>query len=429
MNRGHAFRDGTLYIFDEDSVEVLRPWGPCAGAWRKEPPGGWQGFHATVDLNYMKRTARDVERALDRLELWMPFDGEEGLPFPPSAYVRHRAAAYRAFLGEIPDGVRRVVQRLGDAHWQALQLVNRCGESAADLLESTPALGMAVAARGRFDRSLARMRSARTLLRLRQRDAAGRLGFPASEAMVKVLRKIPPGIATLRRLLYLRVAAKDPVTLRRLAHVPRLSPPLLRVITDPVLAPSVSDGYLHELGRLSGVSPNGSYPWMLREVLQLEERLGLPRPGPFASTAQVERRHQEIVRALTTPGGQVLPGIAFAPPPFAGTDCIEPILDTTALVTEGVSMKHCVAGYTRDAIDGSRAFYRVLAPERATLSIIRTPTGWEIDDLRGPANAEPAPRTRRAVVVWLRTAPRPVQLARTLDADAEPDPEFDDEAS
>lgn len=399
---GHAFRNGKLYVFSDSSVEVLRPWGPGAGAWRREPPSGWRGFYPDLRLDFMRRTTRDVERALERIELWMPFDGPSADRWIPSRYIRYRADAYRAFLGEIPDMPRRLVSRLGAGHWQSLQLLNRCGAVAGDLLASNPALALAVAARGLFDRSLSRTRTARVLLRHRQRAVAGRLGFPGTEAMARLLRKIPPEAATITRLLDLRRAASDPATLCRLAHLRPLSSVVLRIATDPVLGRAVADGYLREVAATTRQAPPGATVWMLREVLELEERLGSCRSQPFRTIAQLEARHAVIVGALASTPAALPAGQPFPPPPFSGASGIEPIGDTNGLVFEGHQMRHCVAAYARDALQGTRAFYRVLAPERATLSLLRTPEGWKLGELRGPANTNVSPGTRRTVLAWIK---------------------------
>jgi hypothetical protein len=47
------------------------------------------------------------------------------------------------------------------------------------------------------------------------------------------------------------------------------------------------------------------------------------------------------------------------------------------------------------------AIYRVLQPERATLSLARRAGRWHIDQLKGACNRPVRPDTRQAVLAWL----------------------------
>lgn len=84
-----------------------------------------------------------------------------------------------------------------------------------------------------------------------------------------------------------------------------------------------------------------------------------------------------------------------------------PITSTGVLCDEGAGQRNCVASYASQ-IRQKRVFvYQVLAPSRATLSIVRRQGRWQIDQLEAACN-RPAPReTRLAVLAWLRTAPAP----------------------
>ena len=77
-------------------------------------------------------------------------------------------------------------------------------------------------------------------------------------------------------------------------------------------------------------------------------------------------------------------------------------------------MHHCAGGYVRRAARGECFFYRVLAPERATLAIERSPRGWRILDLKAACNRKPSAATLRTVQGWLAG---PAGLPRQLSFD------------
>lgn len=106
--------------------------------------------------------------------------------------------------------------------------------------------------------------------------------------------------------------------------------------------------------------------------------------------AEVARREDE---RLDTP---------FPVEHLPGTLAIVPITTPRMLDEEGRLMHHCIADYGEDALHGDFLAYRVLDPERATLSLVRAASGeWELDQLCCFANRRPRPETRAAVEKWL----------------------------
>jgi hypothetical protein len=74
------------------------------------------------------------------------------------------------------------------------------------------------------------------------------------------------------------------------------------------------------------------------------------------------------------------------------------------LVDEGEVMRHCAGTYAACVAKGVVYLYRVLAPERATLCLVRMETGWRIDQLVGMRNQPIGPRCWLAVGAWLRAS-------------------------
>lgn len=94
----------------------------------------------------------------------------------------------------------------------------------------------------------------------------------------------------------------------------------------------------------------------------------------------------------------------FQNPPIPGIPGkIEPITSPAGLVDEGEEQGNCVASYAARVRDGRTFIYRVLVPQRATLSIVRDGIGpdWEIGELETKFNTEASEETEVFVQAWL----------------------------
>ena len=71
------------------------------------------------------------------------------------------------------------------------------------------------------------------------------------------------------------------------------------------------------------------------------------------------------------------------------------------LLDEGRCQHNCVVSYAGRVAKGKVAIYRVLEPERATLSLVRRRDLWHIEQLKGPCNHPVKAKTRQAVRAWI----------------------------
>lgn len=72
------------------------------------------------------------------------------------------------------------------------------------------------------------------------------------------------------------------------------------------------------------------------------------------------------------------------------------------LIHEGNVQNNCVATYAERVQHRGIFIYRVMKPERATLSIVRSADGdWQIGELKRRSNAAVSPITRHLVENWL----------------------------
>lgn len=90
-------------------------------------------------------------------------------------------------------------------------------------------------------------------------------------------------------------------------------------------------------------------------------------------------------------------------PPVPPVRAIEPLTSVEALEEEGRAQDNCVAAYAKRIAQGSTYIYRVLWPERATLSLVRDEAGnWARGELEIRGNVPASPKTARFVDEWLR---------------------------
>lgn len=94
----------------------------------------------------------------------------------------------------------------------------------------------------------------------------------------------------------------------------------------------------------------------------------------------------------------------FPAPPFAGSATIEPITTPQELYEEGIAMEHCVYSLAHEASEGSVYVYRVLAPERGTLSLRIIDGQPQLEEFSLRRNAEPSEESQACVHIWFSRA-------------------------
>jgi len=415
---GGWYGDEHLLLATSRSLLVVRPWGERAGCeWLAAPRRGepWRLAGPDVDLDAREVAnlprgerqpvaeprplrVRPRRRRRDSRQLALPL-----LAVDCTATELEGRVAVGCFFETIPERPLRLAARVDSAYqWQLLQLLNQGGEGAFELFESTPALlvllifAPALAPRTLFP-------PVAELVRWRQRRLLEQLGFPGSRQVLRLLRKIPASELDLGSALSLQRLCRDEQTLARLSHLPRVTRALLAVARSPERF-----ARLEREVQLVLLDPDPVRGQRLAERLEeLLVRVEQARRNGFAVPTRL-RSAQEVRRVRGELAGlhdDVRSASAFdslPPPPFPGIPGeIEPLRSVGDLDQEGRELRNCVRGYRSRAMSGHYAIYRVLRPARATLSILRHRKGWQVDELKGPGNAEVGPETARAVADWL----------------------------
>ena len=424
----YAFSDGTL------NIDV--PLGKARLRWRPEPKAEelkvglrrWHEFWPDYRLIHPVGSSLDMPDHVVEIP--------EGLTPPENS--EQKTDALKRFRSEVEDEIVRIVEPFGSHQWTLMVLV-RNEPWAKDLAEGNPTLAYALANSNllRGSPPEAAAVQARWYCHKKQRDLLEWLGFPGTESVARLIRKIPAGAVSPSMLHRLRLALKaDPRTVKLLAPLPTINGAILEVATITKYLDLLTPGLLREMAaqppgvsvadRIHGglvvleqiTSPRAMKPFAnLRQVLRFREdaekefQAFLLRKEKAkqdaASRAEQERRRRWAEARLRSKTAADLSRCPFPPPPLHGTPDIQPLTSTELLRMEGQEQNNCVAVYDLAIRRGGYYVYQVLAPERATLSIFQGQDGcWRRLELKVHNNKNVKPATEKAVDCWLAQARR-----------------------
>jgi hypothetical protein len=366
---------------------------------------------------------------------------QEGGATEPSAQAQAKAEAFAAFRNATPPEWVALVDAFESHQWPLLRLLQAV-PAAGDLARANPVLAYALANNLEFRGTSpeAAAEQAVWYSHRKQKVILEWLGFPASESLARLFRKIPPPSVYPSLLRRVRGTLKHwPELQPLLAHLPAISRPVLELASHSELARLTTPKLLHEVAQRTAEPVADQVAEVIQTGVTLRHELGLALPlRPFQSMAQVLRFQEEVdaeyraflIRreearvevarrqrlaeeacererretAARRRRGPELRRQPFPPPPLPGTATIRPLDSDKALEREAREMLHCVSRYGPIVRQGDVYCYKVLAPERATLCITRRADGcWRRTELKGASNEEPALATINAVEAWLES--------------------------
>lgn len=311
--------------------------------------------------------------------------------------------AFYHFRNSIPPEITQQVERFSNRQWMLLSLCKR-REHAKDLLEQNPALGFGVAHLGKFRPHISEpIATAAKVSALRQRDMLGWINFPKTQAWVNILAKIPPEAVTLDRLQSLGRVAAQPEVEDQLKHLRSFNGWVISLVSERRFAELVAPTLMAEIAESTDDPIPQEAFHLLEDILNMAQRLPLrPNPQPIRNLEALRKRHQEVSAAFAKFLERERDERILPLPPLPGTPEIVPLIIADDLVREGREQHNCVGGFAKWVQDGKGYIYRVLAPERATLSIVKGPDGcWCIDQLKLACNEPVSPATRQVVLSWI----------------------------
>ncbi len=391
---GFRFKEGKLYVFTESAVMMLETW-PALRAVRKDEGRPWEEFAPAFRVVPPYRS-RKIKPS-PQLELNF---GPDEAPRPTLSPAQQRKRAFDSFRFSLPRPVAAQAEKFQSRQWAVLRLFKARAET-LEFAQQNPALCYALANFHSFVR--ASIREAVTVAASRQRDVAGWLGFPPTDGTARIVGKLKPESASVELLKTLRDALRDPAFTKTVAHLPQLNAGALAIAAEPELRAAVSPKLLQEVAGIPSEKYLAKSAALVRDTLRMFFRLhphrGLPQ---FQSLARLREAHDVISTAYLRLEQPSLKAFRFPRPPLRGTGSIVPICTIEELIEEGRGQNNCVATYAERIQARSTFIYRVLKPERATLSIVKGFDGdWQISELQQRGNTGASDLTHRTVQSWL----------------------------
>lgn len=402
----YGFRKGAMYISDEKGQIHIRAWPDPAShtrLWHNK----WKPYAPEFRLISPRKSTRRATKGDNGSQLSLDISCEKMVPDIPSS-PSNKNWVFRTLRSTLPDTVADAVEAFRNHQWHLIRFTYQIGDCAMDLLDSNPVLAFLLANHKVYSRMMSdpeRAEKARGIAGLKQREILKRLKYPNTKAMVNLVKKLRPESVSPDSLEALRVCVTDDVIARQLARIETINAGVLGIITNDKLA-GVFNGRL--LREVSTIPKEHYYPFAMRT---LEEvcymcRIGRPRREPpvFSSLKRLEEFHDEISESFVRISGKKLRYCKVPKPPVPGTETIVPLNTPLRIQKEGTEQHNCVASYAPRIERGGVYVYKVLAPERATLEIVRDAGGtWRMGQLRADRNRPVSAETERTVEAWLET--------------------------
>ena len=396
---GFRFKEGKLYAFTEAGIIVLESW-PVLRALRKSDGEPWREFAPQFRVVQPYRPRKKTPPS-PQLELNL---GVIPVVRPAETLASQRRRAFDQFRFSLPKAVAARAEKFQSRQWAMLRLFH-AREQTLELAALNPALCFALGNHPSFFDPTAPTPSedAAKVSERRQREIAGWLGFPATDGAVRILAKLAPESASVELLRPLRAALENPEVAKALAHLPRLNAGVIAIALHAGLLAASTPKLLTEIAATGPEKYRACTADLLDDTLRMLRSVHPDRGTPkVQSIARLREMHDAISVEYLRLKNPRLRDFRLPRPPLRGTPEIVPICTVEELIHEGNSQNNCVATYAERVQYGGIFIYRVLKPERATLSIVESADGdWQIGELKRRSNTPVSRITKQLVEGWL----------------------------
>ncbi len=412
---GFRFSDGKLRIFQGDAIIVIQAWPELEAVRKAAESPRWEPFQPGFRLvkpyrpsKAKKKSAATKSPAASQDQLSFGFLDE--VPKPEPTLAQQRKQAFDRFRFSLPKDVARAVEPFRSDQWPLLVML-RHDLASLDLALQNPALAYLLAKKLNADRDLIASLQCGTL---RQREILGCLDFPDDNGAVSLFRKIDPASVNgdnWQGLLSLLRSFAGSTLRQRLGHLPVINTGVVEILLDESASGAAGNRLLQEVAEDRRESYRARVVHLVTNTLQMQDVLQARRPvTKFPDLERLEIVHREVSEAYRHRVRRLNEArrhshANFSRPPIPGIPGeIEPLTSPEQLVDEGEAQGNCVASYAHKVERGDTFLYRVLKPQRCTLSIVRHSSGglWRIGELESKFNTPAADDTERAVTAWLR---------------------------
>ncbi len=414
---GYSFTNGSLCIV-RDSLEVrITGWPVPQSVMRRgtlvhSPQAKWDPFIPEFRLVHPYRAGKKQSERKRKDKDQLSFDFFDATYAPgkvePATPAQRKKRALDQFRFSLPKPVAHVIEPFRTHQWPLLTFL-ACDEGALDLASNNPALAFFLAQRLRCNRELIESLGCS---QMRQRELLDVLGLPSSSNAVKLFRKISPSSLngdnwqSIIDLLKVELGSRKP----RLNHLPSINSGVVEILLDSSAADAALPSLLMEVAKDRSENYRGRIVHLITSTLRMQDEMRVRKKcDRFASVERLRTVHDEVSEHYRRRASQLTEASQhesdhFRNPPIPGiAGKIEPVTSAAQLVDEGEAQGNCVASYASKVRDGNIFIYRILFPERSTLSIVRKSafSSWRIGELEGRYNTDASPETEDFVQAWL----------------------------
>jgi len=379
-------------------------------------------FDKEIMLKYFSPIALS-EKDEDGYYLWNPDDNR----LLTSWYRDNKQGikeACNGFINTIPSEVRNEAAAftcgyIAGNQWFLIKQ-SQLYPSFIELMRANPALAYTFAHRKVLGLKTKRLgkKDTERLLAGKHRKIAAYLGLGDSNAIVHILKKIPASACIRHRMQGLLKKLSRKELWKTLMHLETIDEPVLDLYGSLGNYPRYfvpSKNFIEDVA--AHFPTNGSrfgrhdeiWNDCLRPLFNVFYYLEDER-HEFNSMTELRNKYERVIEILRRDD---LPAREhkYPTPPIPGSNMIEPVVNRRELYEEGFDQRNCIYSYDADILAGKRYVYRVLEPERATLSLRKVRGGWGkrraewvIEEIKTRANAQPSPETIVAAREWFGSA-------------------------
>lgn len=249
------------------------------------------------------------------------------------------------------------------------------------------------------------------LLSLKRAEILQRLGFAGSKSLARLMRRIALSSLLPWELEDIATVLRNPAFLALLRHHPTLHLNHLRLLLRRQVP--LWPGILHLVDAHSSALDIAWVARMTRDTLNMAGRNERVLAG-IASREALQTLHDRLVQQFNREHGNdpeatretlaaqlQLEHGDYPAPPVAAIDGIEPLGSWLELLEEGATMHHCVGSYDIPVALGEVFIYRMIEPERLTVSLEQHDERWVVGEVRGYCNANPSVGALEFVRRWV----------------------------
>ena len=396
----YGFKKGAMIISDDRGQIHVRAW-PNPAAHTRLWHNKWKTFSPEFRLFSPNRTA---PRHPDSQMLLPIQDKAADISITSSPANKNRT--YSALRSTVPDAVSELVEVFRNHQWNLIRFAFHIDQVALDLLASNPVLAFMLANHKWYSEIMGLpdyLEKAKRLACMKQKELLAKLKYPSSKSVVNLIKKLRPESATPEYLESLREHLAHEEIRTMLTRLDSVNAGVLGILGNAKLAGTFDHNLLREVALVPRENYYAFTMHTLEEVRYMCKN-GRPRRDPpvFSSLKRLEEFHEELSVGFVRVSKYKVRYCKIPKPPLPGTDTIVPLNTPLKIQKEGEEQHNCVGSYAPRVSKGGMYIYKILAPERATLSIVRDAGGtWRIGELRRDRNQNVNEETTRIVDAWL----------------------------